>query len=129
MRFFDTGIDYSTIELIGMEFHAFHGCLEKEKREGNLFVVNFKGELTSIDKAVDTDSLDYTVDGNKIYNVINKEMSRRCNLLETVAGHILEAVKNEFPDRFLSIELSVSKHNPPLQGKCEWSRVTVKWGM
>ena len=30
------------MELSGMEFHAFHGCLESEKKEGNLFVVDFK---------------------------------------------------------------------------------------
>ena len=35
--------DLGVMELNGMEFHAFHGCLESERREGNLFVVDFKG--------------------------------------------------------------------------------------
>ena len=33
-----------TIELTGMEFHAFHGCLEQERKEGNTFVVDFRGK-------------------------------------------------------------------------------------
>ena len=39
------------IELEGMEFHAFHGVLESEKIEGNLFLVDFKGEVEKIGRA------------------------------------------------------------------------------
>lgn len=31
------------IELTGMEFHAYHGCLESERTEGNTFIVDFLG--------------------------------------------------------------------------------------
>ena len=34
-----------TIELEGMEFKAYHGCLEQEKVRGNSFTVDFHGEL------------------------------------------------------------------------------------
>ena len=33
------------LELEGMEFRAYHGCLEREKIAGNDFVVDFRGEL------------------------------------------------------------------------------------
>ena len=33
------------IELEGMEFKAYHGCLEQEKVRGNSFTVDFRGEL------------------------------------------------------------------------------------
>ena len=33
------------IELIGMEFHAFHGCLPEERTNGNTFVVDFVGYI------------------------------------------------------------------------------------
>lgn len=49
------------IELEGMEFHAFHGCLEKERREGNTFLVDFHAE-TELKKAVKTDDLRETAD-------------------------------------------------------------------
>ena len=66
------------IELEGMEFHAYHGCLEKERREGNTFLVDFHAET-------------------------------------------------EFKD-FLFIKIRVSKMNPPVNGPCAWSRVTVTYG-
>ena len=48
------------IELDGMEFHAYHGCLEKERREGNTFVVDFHAE-TELKKAVKSDDLGKTL--------------------------------------------------------------------
>ena len=36
--------DIGVIELDQMSFRAHHGCLEKERTEGNLFLVDFRGE-------------------------------------------------------------------------------------
>ena len=102
------------IELEGMEFHAYHGCLEKERREGNTFLVDFHAE-TELKKAV------------KIYDIVAEQMAVPSNLLENVAGRILDAVQKEFKD-FLFIKIRVSKMNPPVNGPCAWSRVTVTYG-
>lgn len=126
MRIFNTGISTGIMELNGMEFHAFHGCLEQEKREGNLFVVDFKAEL-DIDGAMKSDDLKDTVDVNAIYAIIKEEMNHRCNLLETVASNICKHIVKDFEDYLLLVEVRVSKHNPPLDGKCEWSRITARW--
>ena len=48
-------MDFAVMELEGMEFHAFHGCLESERTNGNLFVVDFQGEL-DIRKAAVSDA-------------------------------------------------------------------------
>ena len=47
MCIFDIGImeHIGIIELEGMEFKAYHGCLEQEKVRGNFFTVDFRGEL------------------------------------------------------------------------------------
>ena len=58
-----------TIELEGMEFHSHHGCLEHERREGNLFTVDFKARL-DLGKAAETDSLEDTLDYGRIYDII-----------------------------------------------------------
>ena len=50
------------IELEEMRFWAFHGCLETEKRKGNLFLVDFKGEL-DMTQAVAEDRLDNITNG------------------------------------------------------------------
>lgn len=114
------------IELEGMEFHAYHGCLEKERREGNTFIVDFHAE-TELEKAVKTDELDKTIDYGRVYDIVAGQMAIPSNLLENVAGRILDAIRKEFDD-VLFLKVRVSKKNPPVNGVCAWSRVTVMYG-
>lgn len=114
------------IELEGMEFHAYHGCLEKERREGNTFIVDFHAE-TELEKAVKTDELGKTIDYGRVYDIVAGQMAIPSNLLENVAGRILDAIRKEFDD-VLFLKVRVSKNNPPVNGVCAWSRVTVMYG-
>ena len=102
-----------TIELTGMEFHAFHGCLEQERKEGNTFVVDFRGKRDG-KKAAKTDDLKNTADYSKIYEIV-------------VAGRIVDAIM-EADFGFWFVQVRVSKKNPPVGGACSWSRVTATWG-
>ena len=115
----DTGI----IELNGMEFHAFHGCLERERREGNLFIVDFHGE-TDLRKAAGSDALEDTVNYGEIYDIIKTEMATPSDLLEHVAGRIVHGIAARFPE-FKEFSVRVSKKNPPVDGTVHWSRVTL----
>ncbi len=114
------------IELEGMEFHAYHGCLEEERREGNTFTVDFYAE-TELKKAVKSDDLKDTIDYGRIYDIVAAQMTIPSNLLENVAGRILDCVRKEFKD-IIYCKVRVSKKNPPVKGPCEWSRVTVMYG-
>ncbi len=114
------------IELEGMEFHAYHGCLEKERREGNTFIVDFHAE-TELEKAVKTDELGKTIDYGRVYDIVAGQMAIPSNLLENVAGRILDAIRKELDD-VLFLKVRVSKKNPPVNGVCAWSRVTVMYG-
>lgn len=114
------------IELDGMEFHAYHGCLEKERREGNTFVVDFHAE-TELKKAVKSDDLGKTIDYGRVYDIVAEQMAIPSNLLENVAGRILDTIRDEFKD-ILFLKIRVSKKNPPVNGACAWSRVTVMCG-
>lgn len=122
MRISDSGL----IELVGMEFHAFHGCLEQEKTEGNLFTVDFIGQYY-IKKASKSDELSDAVDYGEIYKLIDEQMQIRSNLLENVAARIATAIADKFGDELDSFVVTVSKQNPPVGGKCAWSRVSVHW--
>lgn len=117
---------YGAIELSGMEFHSFHGCLEEERRDGNTFVVDFLGNMDVL-KAARTDDLNNTVDYSKVYRTVAKEMEKPSNLLENVAARIADAIDHEFPE-FFFVKVRVSKKNPPVGGTCSWSRVTVTRG-
>ena len=112
------------MELSGMEFHAYHGCLEQERREGNLFVVDFKG-LYAIQRPVGTDDLKDAADYSAIYAVIAREMEVPSNLLEHVAQRIADAIYAEFTPHFFQIKVTVSKRNPPVGGTCAWSRISA----
>ena len=68
------------IELEGMEFRAFHGCLEQERRDGNLFTVDFRGEI-DLQRAAQSDDLADTADYGKIYDTVAAQMAVPSNLL------------------------------------------------
>ena len=112
------------IELEDMRFWAHHGCLESERKKGNLFLVDFSGEV-DMSKAAQSDDLNDTVNYAAIYELIKSEMNTPSNLLEHVAGRIVKAIAAEFP-QFEKFSIKVSKHNPPVGGPVEWSRVTLR---
>lgn len=111
------------IELEGMEFHAFHGVLEHEKLEGNLFIVDFKGEV-DMSKAAESDQLEDTLNYALIYDAVAKEMETPSELLEHVAGRIIKAIAADYP-QLESFSVRVSKKQPPVAGPVHWSRVTL----
>lgn len=115
--------DIGIIELEGMRFHAYHGCLEKERREGNLFIVDFKGEL-DIRKASYSDKLEDTVNYATVYDIVKEEMETPSDLLEHVAGRIARRISTQLPE-FIRFSVRVSKQMPPVDGHVEWSRVTI----
>lgn len=111
------------LELDGMEFRAYHGCLEREKVAGNDFVVDFRGEL-DMEAAAESDRLEDAVNYALIYEVVAEEMAKPSDLLENVAGRIVKALESRFPE-FVSFSVRVSKKRPPVNGIVQWSRITL----
>ena len=85
------------IELRGLEFHAFHGCLPEERENGNLFVVDFSG-VCDVDAAAVSDDLADAVDYAAVYDVIAAEMAEPSNLIEHACARIVRAVTAAFPN-------------------------------
>ena len=112
-----------TIELEGMEFKAYHGCLEQEKVRGNVFTVDFKGEL-DLSAAAESDNLNDTLNYGEIYDLVAEEMSIPSELLENVGGRIVREIEKRFP-QLVSFSVRVSKKKPPVDGVAQWSRVTL----
>ena len=111
------------IELEEMRFWAYHGCLESERSKGNLFLVDFKGEI-DLRQAAASDRLDDTVNYGEIYQVVKAEMEIPSDLLEHVAGRIVKALEINFP-QFVRFSVRVSKQKPPVGGYVQWSKVTL----
>ena len=117
--------DIGIIELEGMRFWAFHGCLESERSKGNLFLVDFHGE-TDLRKAAESDDLEDTVNYGEIYDAVKAEMDIPSDLLEHVAGRITKVLTAKFP-QFVRFSVRVSKQMPPVGGHVQWSRVTLNF--
>lgn len=113
------------VRLNNMEFYAYHGCFEEEQREGNRFRVDFAYDY-DMRRAARTDDLADAIDYGIIYDIIRREMAVPAHLLEHLASRILNAVIDTFP-RIEYAELTVTKYNPPIDGKIESTSVTVTY--
>ncbi|NJK84822.1 MAG: dihydroneopterin aldolase [Bacteroidales bacterium] len=112
------------IELENMEFYAFHGHYREERIVGNRFLVNVTLE-TALEKAAQTDSLEDTLNYQKVYLIVKQEMAKKSHLLENIASRILDALYAHF-DTIQSAKVKVSKLNPPMGGKMDCVSVTLK---
>ncbi len=114
----------SRLELLGMRFHAFHGCLESERLTGTEYLVDFACELDTA-AAECTDDLRDTLDYSLVRSIVAREMAVRSSLIEHVAGRIADAIAQECHG-LGHFEVTVSKKNPPVGGECQWARITVR---
>jgi dihydroneopterin aldolase len=103
------------IQLEGMEFYAYHGHYKEEQIIGTKFIVDLEMVFeTSL--AEYSDQLSDTINYQEAYQIVKKEMEINAHLLESVARRILGALAQAFP-QLKSIQVKISKINPPLGGK------------
>lgn len=115
-------MDY--IELKGIEFHAYHGVGAQEKIIGNLYTIDVKLFYT-LDKVLESDNLNDTINYAEVYETIKKEMAVSSNLIEYVAGRIIKSLKEQFP-RIEEIEIRLAKRNPPMGAKIKEAAVCIR---
>ena len=107
-----------------MKFHAYHGCLDFEKRDGNTFLVNLILDLNT-EKAEISDKLEDTLNYQEVYDVVKHEMEIPSNLIEHAARRIFDALIENFP-QILHLNLRLSKLNPPLGGDVKSVSVEIR---
>ncbi len=111
------------VSLEGIEFYAFHGFYEYERKEGNDFVIDVH-VTTDFSAAADTDDLSGTVNYEGIYQIVKEEMAISTKLLERLAQRMVDRIQQSFIE-VKKIEISVAKKNPPVGGKVDQSRITM----
>ncbi len=111
------------VSLEGMEFYARHGYYEEERVIGNKYSVDVTLEL-DFDHAAKDDKLEGTVDYERVYEIVQEVMSIDAKLLEHLAGKMIKALKENF-DQVRSVEVKISKYNPPIKGLCKRAVVTL----
>ena len=109
------------IVLRRMEFRAFHGCYELERKVGNRFTVDVE-ITTELGDVAAEDSVEKAVNYLTVYEVVRRQMAVTQRTIERVALNIIDAIRAEFP-QVRHVKCTVSKLAPPLGGKLD--RVSV----
>ncbi|MCE5178308.1 MAG: dihydroneopterin aldolase [Porphyromonadaceae bacterium] len=113
----------TTIELTNMRFYAYHGVLPQERETGNVFIVNITLEA-DLAAACESDDVYDTINYANVFSLVKKEMEQPSNLLEHVAGRIIESLIAEFPQISI-VRVSVAKMNPPVDGEMEKAAIVL----
>jgi 7,8-dihydroneopterin aldolase/epimerase/oxygenase len=103
------------ILLENMEFYSFHGHYAEERKIGNRFLVSVNLD-TDLQKPSETDHLEDALDYRSVYETVKEEMKVSSNLLEHVAGRIVDSLCAKFSS-IKKVTVKVTKLNPPLGGK------------
>jgi dihydroneopterin aldolase len=111
------------IAIEGMEFFAYHGCFEEEQIIGGRFIADIYFEAGTRG-AEEQDTLNGTINYQKVYEVIAQEMTIKSKLIEHLAARIIAAVYEAFPGIW-NVTVKVSKLNPPIGGKVEKVSITL----
>jgi 7,8-dihydroneopterin aldolase/epimerase/oxygenase len=102
-----------TIHLKNIRLHGFHGLYPQEKLTGNDFEINISCRLA--DEMAYISHIEETINYETVFNILQKRFAQRCDLLETLAADVAEAVKAQYP-LLKSISISIDKCNAPIAG-------------
>ena len=113
----------SYIYLNDVRIHAYHGVLPQENQVGQDFLVSARCGV-DVTSAMENDMLEVTLDYGVLYRLIESEMAKTSQLVEHVAGCIAQRVFDEFL-QVTSLDLSITKLNPPFGADCKGAGVEI----
>lgn len=105
------------IKINGMEFYAFHGCMDEEAVAGGKYVVNVE-IIADVQNSLLSDELKDTVDYVKVYELVKSEMMIRSKLIEHVAGRIMNQLK-ALHEKIQGVKVEIIKIKPPITGNVQ----------
>ena len=112
----------AVIKINKIRTYSFIGCMNEEKKIGSEYETSIEIKLMC-DFVELKDNLNNTVDYVTVSKVVNDEMKKSCNLLETVIYRIGNKMLN-IDDKISSVTVEIKKLNPPIVGDAQF--VSVK---
>ncbi|MBR1548720.1 MAG: dihydroneopterin aldolase [Prevotella sp.] len=109
-------VGHSYITLHDVRLTARHGVMEQERTVGADYSVTLRVEA-DVSRAVETDSVEDTVNYAELYQLLCREMQQPSCLLEHAAGRIGQAVFSRYP-QVASVDVRLCKLNPPMGADC-----------
>ena len=110
--------------LKNVRFYAFHGVMAQERQVGGEFLLSLRVGYP-IDKAMESDDVADTLNYATLFDLAKREMDIPSQLLEYVAGRIVKAITTAFPE-VTSIDLELTKLNPPIGADCDGAGIFIK---
>ena len=110
------------IKINHIKTYSFIGCMDEEKKIGSEYETSIEIKFMC-DFVELKDNLKKTVDYVTVSKVVNDEMKKSCNLLETVIYRIGNKMLN-INDKISSVTVEIKKMNPPIIGDAQF--VSVK---
>jgi len=111
----------TTVEVIGLELHGFHGVNEDERRDGQRFLFDLWLEVP--DAAAASDRIEDAVDYREVVACVREVSDARAyRLLEALSAAVADAVLARFPvDR---VRVRVRKPDVRLEAPVEHTAAT-----
>ena len=102
------------IKINRIKTYSFIGCMDEEKKIGSEYETDIEINFRCCFEKLN-DNLNKTVDYVSVSKVVNDEMKKKCNLLETVIYRIGNKLLN-IDDKICSVTVQIKKMNPPILG-------------
>lgn len=112
------------IKINGIKLYGYHGVLQAERDIGQYFIADVS-LIVDLESASKTDDLEDTINYAEVYNIVEAEiLGRPVNLIEHLAGRIIEALFNTY-DKIDEIQVTLIKPHPPIDGHYDNVSVTL----
>jgi dihydroneopterin aldolase len=110
------------ISIKGIQALGYHGLLDDERKNGQLFIVDVEVEL-DLSKAAKSDDINNSVDYNALAVLIHNEITGPAvNLIESLAHRIGKKALNSFKE---IDEIKVTVHKPKAPIEVSFTDVSV----
>ncbi len=109
------------IKINRIKTYSFIGCMDEEKKIGSEYETDIEINFASGFEKLN-DNLKETVDYVSVSKVVNDEMKKSCNLLETVVYRIGNRLLN-IDDKIRAVTVEIKKINPPILGNAHFVSV------
>lgn len=116
----------AVVGLEGMKFHGPHGFYPEEEVLGNEFLIDIYISVNT-SRAALMDDLGATVNYETVYLMVQSEMKKSAQLIETLADRIISRI-NDFYDSIGGVKIVIRKLNPPLSGPVSAAYIEVSTG-
>ncbi len=117
-------VESSYVFLRNVRFYAFHGVLPQERQVGGDFLLSLRVAYP-LDAAMESDEVGDTLNYATLFELAKREMDVPSHLLEHVADRIVKAIMATFP-AVTSVELELTKQNPPMGADCDGAGIFLK---